>query len=161
MVCISVSAVPPDFEMATKRVRLVRQLAEQRGEAVAIEIVHEMQARRRAQGADARHAVAGKLRQRLAAEAGAAGAEENHVAGVVGEPLSGIADRRQIVTGLRQPQQRQAAVGMARAQPIERALGAFERSVERLVGDAVRADVLLQCAVDGLMNRHGCRTICP
>ena len=94
--------------------------------------------------------VAGKLRQRLPAEAGAAGAEEDDVGGVFGEPAAGVADRRQIVMGFRQPQQRQAAVGMARAQGIERGLGAVERGVERLVGNAVRPDVLFQRAVDGL-----------
>ena len=49
MVCISVSAVPPDFEMATKRVVASGSRAEQRAERVGIEIVDEMQARRRAQ----------------------------------------------------------------------------------------------------------------
>ena len=60
-----------------------------------------------------------------------------------------------IVMRFRQPQQRQAAVGMARAQGVERGLGALERGVQRLVGDAVRPDVFFQRAVDGLNHRHG------
>ena len=111
--------------------------------------------------ADARHRVTGKLRQRLAAEAGPAGAEDHDVGGVLGKPLAGLADRRQIVAGFRQPQQRQAAIGVARAQPLERALGAIERGAQRLVGDAVRADVAFKRAVDGLVYRHGCGSICP
>ena len=100
-------------------------------------------ARRRAQRADARHGVTGELRQRLAAEARAAGAEDHDVGGVLGQPPAGVADRRQIVARFRQPQQRQPAIGVAIAQLVERAFGAIERSFERLVGDAVRADVLL------------------
>ena len=46
-----------------------RQPVEQRAVAVGVEVVHEMDARRIAQGAHARHGVAGKLRQGLAAEA--------------------------------------------------------------------------------------------
>ena len=74
--------------------------------------------------------------------------------------LAGVADRRQIVAGCRQQQQRQAAVGMARAQGFERGFRAFERGAERLVGDAVRADVAFKRAVDGLLYRHGCGSIC-
>ena len=45
MVCISVSPVPPDFEIATKRVVASGSRCEQRAVGVGIEIVHEMQAR--------------------------------------------------------------------------------------------------------------------
>ena len=86
MVCISVSAVPPDFEIATKRVVASGSLREQRAEGVGVEIVHEVQARTVAQRADARHAMAGKLRQRLAAEARSAGAENDDVGRARGEP---------------------------------------------------------------------------
>ncbi len=120
-----------------------------------------MHARRRAQRADARHRVAGKLRKRLAAEAGTAGAEENDVGGTVGQPAAGLADRHQVVMGARQPQQRQAAVGMARAQGFERGAGAVERIVQGLVGNAVRPDALLARAVDGLDNGHGCPSVQP
>ncbi len=71
--------MPPDFEIATKRAVASGSFASKRAEAFRIEIVHEMDARARAQGADARHRVAGKLRQRLAAEARAAGAEKHDV----------------------------------------------------------------------------------
>ena len=122
MVCISVSAVPPDFEMATKRVVWCGSLASSVAKRVGIEIVHEMQARRRTQRADARHRVTGELRQRLAAEAGAAGAEDHDVGGVLGESLAGVADRRQIVTGFRQPaaaagRRRRGAHATIRARP--------------------------------------------
>ena len=133
----------------------MRQLGEQRAEGVGIEIVHEMQARGRAQRADARHRVAGKLHQRLAAQAGTAGAEEDDVGGVFGQPAAGLPDRHQIVMGFRQPQQRQAAIGVARAQAFERGVGAIERGVQGLVGNAVRPDAFFERAVDGLDQGHG------
>ena len=69
MVCIKVSAVPPDFEIATKRVVACGSLASIVPKLSRIEIVDEMELRRRPQRADARHGIAGKLRQRLSAEA--------------------------------------------------------------------------------------------
>ncbi len=114
-----------------------------------------MQARGSAQRADAGHRVAGKLRQRLPAQAGAAGAEQNDVGGIFGQAARSIADRHQIVMGFRQPQQRQRAVGVARAQNFERPFGAAERIVQGLFGDAVRPDALLARAVDGLDDCHG------
>ncbi len=77
------------------------------------------------------------------------------------EPVAGLADRRKIVMGFRQPQQRQAAIDVARTQPFERAFGAVERDVQRLVGDAVRSDLAFKRAVDGLDDGHGCGSICP
>ena len=62
-----------------------RQPLQQRAVGLGIEIVHEMQARAVAQRADARHRVAGKLRQRLAAEARSAGAEEHDVGRAVAQ----------------------------------------------------------------------------
>ncbi len=50
MVCISVSPVPPDFDTATKRLVLSGSRSQQRAVALGIEIVHEMDARRIAQG---------------------------------------------------------------------------------------------------------------
>ena len=132
----------------------MRQFGEQRREGLGIEIVHEMQARAIAQAVDAGHRVTGELGQRLAAQAGAAGAENDDVGCVLRQPLGGVADRLQIVMGLRQLEQRQAAVGMARAQGFQRAVGTRERCVQRFVGNALRPDVLFERAVDGLCDRH-------
>ncbi len=113
-----------------------------------------MQVRRLAQRTDTRHAVPGQLRQRLPAEARAAGAEQHDVGGAVGQPPRLVLDWVQIVMLAGQPQQRQAAIGMARAQDFERRFGAPERRLQRVVGDAVPADVALACAVDGLDDWH-------
>ena len=103
---------------------LMRQLRQQCLERAGIEIVHEVQVRRLAQTGYPRHGVAGELRQRLPAQAGAGGAEQDDIGGALRQPAGGVPDPRQIVMGFRQPQQRQAAVGMARAQAFERAIRA-------------------------------------
>ena len=54
MVCISVSPVPPDFEIATKRVVASGSRSSSVAKVSGIEIVHEVQARPVAQRADAR-----------------------------------------------------------------------------------------------------------
>ena len=56
-----------------------RQLFEQRAVGLGIEVVHEVQARGIAEERDACDRVSGKLRERLPAEARAAGAEEHDV----------------------------------------------------------------------------------
>ena len=73
-----------------------------------------MQARGAAQAPDAGHMIVGKLRQRLAAERGAAGAEDDDVARAIGQLAGGVANAGEIVGAFRQAQQRQAVVGMAR-----------------------------------------------
>jgi hypothetical protein len=130
------------------------QPRQQRAVGFRIEIVHEMQARRRAQRVDAGHRVTGELRQRLAAQAGAAGTEKDDVGSVLCQPLAGVADLRQIAMRARQREQRQAAIGVTLAEGFERGLGAVERGFQGAVGNAVRPDVLLQRAVDGLGDRH-------
>ena len=99
---------------------------------------------RLAQRAERRHGVAGKLRQRLAAEARAAGAEPHHVGGVLLEQPRIAEDRRDVVALFRQAKQRQRAVGVtacaARASASRRcrasvagksgALGEFDRLLE-------------------------------
>ena len=92
MVCIRVSPVPPDFEIATKRVVPCGSFSSNASKRDRIEIVHEMDARRLAQRRRRPGRVAGKLRQRLAAEARAAGAEKHDV-GRAGrdEPLRRLA----------------------------------------------------------------------
>ncbi len=114
-----------------------------------------MQTRRSAQCADAGNRVAGQLRQRLPAQAGAAGAEQHDVAGAFRDPAGGVADAGEVVPAFRQAQQRQTAVGMTRAQGFERGAGAAERIVQRLVGNAVRPDVFFKRTVDGLDDGHG------
>ncbi len=62
--------------------RLQRQALQKRLESDGIEIVEKVRARLVAQHAKSRHRVIGELRQRLAAEARAAGAEKDDVAGL-------------------------------------------------------------------------------
>ena len=71
------------------------------------------------------------------------------------KPPGLVPDRVQVVVLAGQPQQRQAAVGMARAQPVERGLGARKRRIQGLGANAVRPDVLFEGAVDGLDDSHG------
>ena len=104
--------------------------------------------------ADAGHRIAGKLRQRLAAEARAAGAEEHDVGRAGAQPRRGSADGGEVVALGRQPQQRQAAVGVARAQPVERLGAARQRVVESGRRNAVRADALCARVLDRLANGH-------
>ena len=106
--------------------RLQRQHVEQEAECVGIEIVHEMQARKAAQRADAGHVVAGELDQRLAAEARSAGAEDNDVGGVLRQPLGGVGDGCEVVLARRQPQQGKAAILVALAQLLERSFAALQ-----------------------------------
>ncbi len=107
-----------------------------------------MQARPVAERAGAFDGVVGKLRERLSAEARSAGAENDDVGRVAGEPRAGGADGMDIVVPFRQPQQRQRAVGMPRPDPVERSRGALERIVQRGGVDAVGSDALLERAVD-------------
>ena len=104
---------------------LMRQPRQQRGEGLRIEIVHEMQARRRAQ---ARRRRARRGRRAAPASARRGWSRRCRATTMSVAPSAsrrrGVADRRQIVMRFRQPQQRQAAVGMARAQAVERGLGA-------------------------------------
>ncbi len=116
-----------------------RQACEQRAVGVGIEIVHEMQARPLAQQPDARHAVAGELRQRLAAEARPAGAEDHDVARAVGQaarrPRGWRRDRR-VFAGSRSSG-RLPSAWRARSQASASPVRA-ERVVEGRRGHAVR-----------------------
>ena len=82
--------MPPDFEIAMKRVVASGSLASNVAVGRGIEIVHEMQARRRAERLDAAHADAGKLRQRLPAEARSAGAEHHDIGRARAQPRGGL-----------------------------------------------------------------------
>ena len=131
-----------------------RQPCQQRRIGVGIEIVHEVQARAVAQSAEPRHPATGELRHRLAAEARSAGAEKDDVCGTGGEPFRGAQDAGEIVGLLREPQQRQLAVRVARPDPGQRI-----RAVRQGIGigcrrHAVAADVLLAGIIDGLQDGH-------
>ena len=117
-----------------------------------------MQARRIAQYADARHRMAGKLGQRLPAQAGAAGAEQHDIGRACRQPAGGLFDAVEVVTLRGQPQQRQSAVGMPRPQPVERALAAFQRSGESIRRDTFGADAcsLVRCRSIGRRAWQSC-----
>ena len=116
-----------------------------------------------AQRADAGHAVAGKLRQRLPAEARAAGAEHDDVGRAVapaGAPRRAIAGEIVVLAGSRSSGS--AAVGMARAQPVERALRrASSASSSASSATPCCADVVLSARCRWIaMNRHRRHRIC-
>ena len=71
------------------------------------------------------------------------------------EPLGGLDDGGEIVGALGQAQQRQRAVGMARAQPVERLAGTRQRGVEIAARNAVAADALVARVLDRLRDGHG------
>ncbi len=87
MACASVSAVPPDFDVTMKRLSARSSVFNTPVERFAVEIVIETRARPRllAFGRDAGNFPAGDLRQRLAAEARSAGAEEHERLGAFAE----------------------------------------------------------------------------
>ena len=72
----------------------------------------------------------------------------------IGKLTRCVADRFQIATGFRQPQQRQTIVGVTGTQPFERAFRARQRGLQHIRFDAVRADVVLARIVDGLKDAH-------
>ena len=76
IVCIRVSPVPPDFEIATNCVEASGSLCRMRSKVMRVEIVEEVDARALGEAPGARHRIVLQLRQRLPAEARAAGAEE-------------------------------------------------------------------------------------
>ena len=100
------------------------------------------------------HADVSKLRQRLPAEAGAAGAEHDHIGRAVAQPGGSLLDLAEIGRFRRQTQQRQAFVRMRLAQPVERALAAAQHIVERGFRHAMRADRLGSRVFDVLLKRH-------
>jgi hypothetical protein len=120
-----------------------------------------MQARPVAQRADALDRIVRKLRERLATEARSAGTEDHDVAGVGREARPGVADGMEIIMPFRQPQERQCAVGVARADPVERGRGARQRVVECGVVDAVGSDALLARVLDRLVDWHDWLTLAP
>src|SRR5689334_655140 len=115
-----------------------------------------MQTRAGAQEACARHCMILKLRQCLPAEARAAGAEEHNVSRTSrAETPRRILDRDQVVVLGGKPQQRQAAVGMARTQPSKRRLGPPKHLGERRRRYAVWSDFVGKRKIDRLLEAHG------
>ena len=135
MVCISVSPVPPDFEIATKRVVVSGSCASMPSNVAGSRLSRKWMRGCRA-GADAGHGVARELRQRLAAEARAAGAEEDHVGRAVAQQRRVAEDGGDVVALLRQPQQRQRAVGVACAQELPKRLAGAGQHVRESAGRA-------------------------
>ena len=111
------------------------------------------------ENADPGHVEVGKLRQRLASERGAAGAEYHDVGCSLLQPGRGLANRGEIVLLLRQAQQRQRAFGIMPAQAVQRAFCASERRTKRGIGYTVRADVFVQRTVDRLIEGHDNRQV--
>ena len=123
-----------------------------------IEIVVEAGARTAALPAIAviaGNAPAAELRQRLAAEARSAGAEEHQCPGVLGERGESFAGGRDVVAPLRHAQQRQRAGRIGIAQGGEAWLKAIESAIELGLRQAGRADASLKAAFDRLQQRHG------
>ncbi len=152
-VCISVSAVPPDFEIAMKRVLASGSARQHLAKGLRIEIVQKMQPRPIAQQAQAGHSVAAQLRQRLSAKARSASAEKHDVARVLAQAFCGLRHLIEVGGFLRQSQQRQLAVGMTRAQPVEGAGGICQGRIEALSGNSA-TDAVRKRKIDGLDKRH-------
>ena len=94
-----------------------------------------------AQRAEAGHRVAGKLRQRLAAEARSAGAENDDVGGAVAKPRRGVVDGREIVASSPASAAAAGVPSAWRARSQSSAAPArASASSKRGLGDAVRAD---------------------
>ena len=127
-------------------------------ERARIEIVVEADARTAALPAIAviaGNAPAAKLRQRLAAKARSAGAEEHQRLGILGERGESFARGRDVVAPLRHAQQRQRAGGIGFAQGVEAWLKPIEIAIELGLRQAGRADACLKAAFDRLQQRHG------
>ncbi len=104
-----------------------RQGVEHGVEGAGVEVVEEMKPRPRPERGQPRNAVTRELSDRLAAETGAARAEEHHVAGPLEQPRHRRPDLREIVGARGKPQERQRAVGMGLTQAVETAFDAGER----------------------------------
>ena len=154
MVCIRVSPVPPDFEIATKRVVASGSRASSSAKLCGSRLSMKCRRGGGAQRADARHREAGKLRQRLAAEARAAGAENDDVGRAgrpAGAPCPGSSpDRRGFPAAAATADRcRHDGRAASRARPPR---APARPSAHPL--DAVRADVFLARIVDGLKDAH-------
>src|SRR5262249_2465230 len=132
----------------------MRQLGKHRSVAVRIKVIDEMQSRRSAHCADARHREACKLCQSLSAEAGAAGTKDHDVGRSVRDFACGTADRIKVAVGFRQEKQWQGAVGMTGAQPVERVLSAAQGSFQYSRADALHSDTFFATAIDRLDKTH-------
>ncbi len=101
------------------------------------------------------YAPAAKLRQRLAAKARSAGAEEYEGLRILGESGERVTRRRDVVAPFRHAQQRQGAGGIGFAQEVEARLKPIEITIKLGWRQAGRADAYLKAAFDRLQQRHG------
>src|SRR5579885_58309 len=117
------------------------QFFQHRLKRARIEIVEKMHARLPAQRAEAGYRIVRELRERLAAETRSADAEDHHVARLL-QTSRGFFQRGKIVDFFRQPEKRQGAARMRRAQLFERAFRLHERRIERFIGNAAMVAAL-------------------
>ena len=96
------------------------QLAQHRIHGERIQIIEKMKARRAFAGQPDRTVFIHHLRQRLCAKAGAAGAEQHQIAGVLQQMRAEFFTGGQIIARFRQAQQRQGAIAILFAQPRQR-----------------------------------------
>ena len=146
--------MPPDFEIATKREVASGSTLEEAAEGLRVEVVEEMHPRRLGEAPEARHGVVRELRQRLAAEARSAGAEEDDVRGAVPEPRRGGADRVEVPGLGRQAKERQAPARVVLGEALRGARDAGPRRVERRLRQPGLADVRREREIDRLLQRH-------
>ena len=125
-------------------------------ERAGVEIVVEARARARlaAMLVVAGNAPAAELRQRLAAEARSAGAEEDEGARAVGEPRQRLAGRRDVVPPFRHAQQRQRRVGIGLAQRRKPGLELGEIRSSEACGSPT-LPMPYRDSLHGLRQRHG------
>jgi hypothetical protein len=101
-----------------------------------------------------RHGIVAQLRQGLAAEARAAGAEEDHVGRLAREARGGVADGGQVVARARHVQEGQAAASVVLAQARERVVDEPQGRLDGHLGKAAGADGAGQRLVDRLLESH-------
>ncbi len=130
-----------------------RQPRQHVAKGLRVEIVEEMQPRPVAQQAKAGHRIAAQLRQRLSTQARPAGAEEDNVARALAQAFGGFRHLVEIRDLFGQAQQRQLGVGVAAAQPVERARGVRQRRIEALLGNSA-ANAIRKRIFNGLDKRH-------
>src|SRR6185437_2431802 len=71
-----------------------------------------------------------------------------------GERPRGITDYLQVTVGIRQAQQRKAAIGVTGAQPLKRAFRPRQRGVERVGLDTGRADTFFARIFTRMSKAH-------
>ena len=146
--------MPPDFDIATKRLVASGRRCSTPLEGGRVEIVEEVHARVLGEAPGARHGVVAQLRQGLPAEARAAGAEEDDVGRLAREPRRRGADGAEIVARARHVQERQPAARVVLAQARQRVLDEPQAGLDRHLGKAAGADGAGQRLIDRLLDSH-------